>query len=237
MQGHPPGLIPLKNALCPNHWTNAPHAMVVPDRLGPPIVCSPSCTPLPPVKVKAYVNFAIICMSSESDVQFWIVLAVWACLLQLCIDWHKSDSFLLDTWAKTCLEAQSPYLPGGLSWCHDAFKALGIFLGPLAYLGKNWEGLSEEVEVHNYSCGTGVCSALPTLAGFSSTMWQLWARVTPWKVWGLGVGGFSLCWHSGFLFPASVLCSASRKDSTFLNFHLLVFNIFTIKTFLFFFLF
>lgn len=33
------------------------------------------------------------------------------------------------------------------SWCHSGFKVLGFFLGMPSYLAKNWEGISEEVEV------------------------------------------------------------------------------------------
>lgn len=68
------------------------------------------------------------------------------------------------TWANT----QPSDLPGNLSWCWSGFKALGIFLGPTAYLVKNWEGEQDPhsaatLEGHQFSWWWVVCTGCTKL--------------------------------------------------------------------------
>ncbi|KAK3546765.1 hypothetical protein QTP70_035205, partial [Hemibagrus guttatus] len=57
------------------------------------------------------------------------------------VNWVKSEAILVGEWG-----GERPTLPGGLVWKKDGFKYLGVYLGNIEFLNKNWEGTVEHVK-------------------------------------------------------------------------------------------
>ncbi|KAK3539294.1 hypothetical protein QTP86_033724 [Hemibagrus guttatus] len=57
------------------------------------------------------------------------------------VNWTKSEAILVVEWG-----GGQPSLPGGLAWKRGGFKYLGVYLGTIEFLNKNWEGSVEHVK-------------------------------------------------------------------------------------------
>ena len=97
----------------------------------------------PPLRLSAYADDVTVFLNTQEDVE-----ALTACqrayerASSARINWAKSDTLLLGEWLATT----PPALPGGLSWRREGLKILGVFLGPPAFMARNWDGLEEGVK-------------------------------------------------------------------------------------------
>ncbi|KAK3566812.1 hypothetical protein QTP86_004494 [Hemibagrus guttatus] len=57
------------------------------------------------------------------------------------VNWTKSKAILVGEWG-----GGQPSLPGGLAWKRGGFTYLGVYLGTIEFLNKNWEGSVEHVK-------------------------------------------------------------------------------------------
>ena len=160
-------------------------------------VAAPGISQAPTVSLTAYADDVTVFLQSQEDVQVLSqALQTYQRAASAKVNWEKCSSLLIGDWQ----DSTPPVLPQRCAWNLEGFKFLGVYLGTVGYMSKNWEGMEEKI--------TG------RLQRWRWILPQLSYRGRVLVVNNLAA---SMLWHKAFVLdpPVSLLCSLQKA---FVNF-------------------
>lgn len=94
------------------------------------------------VKLSAYADDVIVLINDQEDVnRLTRIVEDFGKISSSKVNWSKSSALLVGNW-----QAEKTTLPCGMFWTKVGFKYLGVILGDVITVEKNWENVLEKVQ-------------------------------------------------------------------------------------------